>query len=63
MENIPTLSQEEFISYSLSYVVELRNCDYQAYESTMKDLGMSDEMFNQYDENLKLMIRLGYIDI
>lgn len=63
MEDMSTLSKEDFISFSLSYIIELRGCDYMAFESTMKDLGMTDDMFKQYDENLNLLIKLGYVKI
>ena len=49
------LTHEEFLTYCFSYIVELRDCDPQAFRHTLEGFGMSEAQICEFEERLILI--------
>ncbi len=55
------LTHEEFLTYCFSYIVELRDCDRQAFRYTLEGFGMSEAQICEFEERLRLIKMMGVL--
>ena len=55
------LTHEEFLTYCFSYIIELSECDIQAFEATLEGFGMSGAQICEFEERLRLIKMMGVL--
>jgi hypothetical protein len=60
-EREPILTHEEFLTYWFSYIIELSECDIQAFEATLEGFGMSEAQICEFEARLRLIKMMGVL--